>query len=129
MEANLEWILEVKSIRDRIPVGTRFLLVQTGPGAQVASCTRVNGSFPGGRGGRGVELTSNSHLMQKDLEKIIVISLLTLRACVACKKGIKLPLRRQVRVKGKIGLNRSVMYIYPFPLLSAHFFIYAASTQ
>ena len=39
--------------------GARFSApVQTGPGAYPASCTMGTGSFPGGRGGRGVTLTS-----------------------------------------------------------------------
>jgi hypothetical protein len=43
---------------DRIPVGARFSAsVQTGPGAQPASCTMGTGSFPGVKSGRGVTLT------------------------------------------------------------------------
>ena len=43
---------------DRIPVGARFSSpVQTGPGAQPASCTMVTGSFPEVKSGRGVTLT------------------------------------------------------------------------
>jgi hypothetical protein len=47
--------------------------------------------FPGGGGGRGMELTSTPHLVPKVLEKGRAIPLLTLRACVANKKGEKLP--------------------------------------
>jgi len=36
------------TVRDRIPVGTKFSEpVQTGPGAQPASCTMGTDSFPG----------------------------------------------------------------------------------
>jgi len=43
---------------DRIPVGTRFSApVQTGPGANSASCTKGTGSFPGLKKGRDVTLT------------------------------------------------------------------------
>jgi len=46
------------SVRDRIPVETRFSApVQTGPGAHPASCTMGTGSFPGAKSGRGVTLT------------------------------------------------------------------------
>ena len=37
--------------------GREFPLVQTGPGAQPASCTMGTGSFPGVKSGRGVTLT------------------------------------------------------------------------
>jgi hypothetical protein len=43
---------------DRIPMGARFSVpVQTGPGAQPASCTMGTGSFPGVKSGQGVTLT------------------------------------------------------------------------
>ena len=48
--------------------------------------------FLGGRGGRGVGLTPHAHLVPKVLEKSRAISLLTLRACVAYKKGENLPI-------------------------------------
>jgi hypothetical protein len=42
---------------DRIPVGARFSApVQTGPGAQPASCTMGTGPFPGVESGRGVTM-------------------------------------------------------------------------
>ena len=45
---------------DRIPLGTKFSShVQTGPGAQSASCKMGNGSFPGVKCGRGVLLTTH----------------------------------------------------------------------
>jgi hypothetical protein len=43
------------TIRDRIPVGTRF----TGPGVHPASCTMGTASFPGVKCGRGVLLTTH----------------------------------------------------------------------
>jgi len=50
-----EW-LRIGRSRDRIPVGARFSApVQTGPGAHIASCTTVIGSFPGVNSGRGVK--------------------------------------------------------------------------
>ena len=64
-----------------------FPSVQTGPEAHPASCTMGTGSFPGGRGGRGVRLTPHPHLVLKFLEKSRALPLLTLRACVAYKKG------------------------------------------
>ena len=55
--------------------------------------TPVNGYrfFPESRGGRGVGLTPHPHLLPKVLEKSRAIPLLTLRACVAYKKGENLP--------------------------------------
>ena len=44
-------------------------------------------TFPGGRGGRGVGLTPHPHLVPKVLQKSKAVPLLTLRACVAYKKG------------------------------------------
>ena len=47
-----------------IPVGARFSApVQTGPGAQPASCTMGTGSFPGVKSGRGVTLTPHPFLV------------------------------------------------------------------
>ena len=48
---------------DRIPVGRDFPPVQTGPGAHTASCTMGTGSFPGGKYGRGVLLTTHPLLV------------------------------------------------------------------
>jgi len=49
---------------DRIPVGARFSApVQTGPGAQPASCTMGTGSFPVVKSARGVTLTSHPLLV------------------------------------------------------------------
>jgi len=50
------------TVRDRIPVGTRFPApVQTGPGAHPAYCKMGTGSFPGVKCGRGVLLTTHPH--------------------------------------------------------------------
>ena len=43
-------------VRGSNPGGTRFSVVQTGPGAHPASCTMGTGSFPGVESGRGVTL-------------------------------------------------------------------------
>jgi hypothetical protein len=49
---------------NRSPVGSRFTAaLQTGPGAQPASCTMGTGSFPGLKIGRGVTLTSHPLLV------------------------------------------------------------------
>jgi hypothetical protein len=49
---------------DRVPVGARFsALVQIVLGAHPASCTRVTGSFPGVKYGRGVLLTTHPLLV------------------------------------------------------------------
>ena len=57
--------------------------VQTGPGAHPASCTMVNGSFPGvKRPGRGAEHPPPSK--RRGLKKGRAIPLLTLWATVAC---------------------------------------------
>ena len=75
-------------------MGTRFSAVQTGPGAYPASCTMGTRVFPEGRGGRGVGLTPHPYLVPKALEKSTAIPLLTLRACLAYKKGENLPTRQ-----------------------------------
>ena len=49
---------------DRVPVEARFSApVQTGPGAHPASCTMGTGSFPRGKYGRGVMLTTHPLLV------------------------------------------------------------------
>jgi len=49
---------------DRIPVGARFSApVQTGLGADPASCTMGTGPFPGVKSGRGVTLTPHLFLV------------------------------------------------------------------
>jgi hypothetical protein len=48
---------------NRIPVGRDFPPVQTGPGANPASCTMGTGSFPGVKYGRGVLLTTHPLLV------------------------------------------------------------------
>jgi len=61
-------------------VGVRFSApVQTGRGAQPASCTMGTGSFPGVKSGRGVKLTPHSLLVTWS-RKCRVIPLLPLRA-------------------------------------------------
>jgi len=78
-------------VRDRIPVGERFSARPDppwGPPSLLYNGYRV---FPGGRGGREVGLTTYPHLVPKVLEKSRAIPLLTLRACVAYKKGENLP--------------------------------------
>jgi len=49
---------------DQIPVVVRFSApVQTGPGAQPASCTMGTGSYPGVKSSRGVTLTPHPLLV------------------------------------------------------------------
>ena len=48
--------------KKKIPVGTRFSALQTGPGAHPASC---NGSFPEVKCGRGVLLTTHPLLVPR----------------------------------------------------------------
>jgi len=52
-------------VRDRIPGGRDFPLVQTAPGAHPASCKMGAGSFPGIKLGRGVLLTTHPLLVQR----------------------------------------------------------------
>ena len=55
---------------DRIPAGAKFFApVQTGPGAQPASCTMDTGSFPGVKSGRGVMLTPHFLLVPLVMKK------------------------------------------------------------
>jgi len=54
-------------------------------------CVYLTYFFPGGRGGQGVGLTPHPYLVPKVLEKSTAIVLLTLRVCVAYKKGGNLP--------------------------------------
>ena len=63
-----------------IPVWARFSApVQTGPGANPASCTMGTGTFPGGKSGRGVTLTPH-HLLLPWSRKGRAIPLLPLWA-------------------------------------------------
>ena len=58
-----DWLRAGRS-GDRIPVGARFSApVQTGPGAQRASCTMCTGSFPAVKSGQGVTLTPHPLLV------------------------------------------------------------------
>jgi hypothetical protein len=73
---------------DRIPVGARFSApIQTGPGAHPASCTIGTRSFPGVEGGLGMTLTPHPLLVPRSKKQSTAISLLFLRAFMACKKG------------------------------------------
>ena len=47
------------------PGGTRFSLIQTGPGAHPAPCKMGTGSFPGVKCGRGVLLTTHPLLVPR----------------------------------------------------------------
>ena len=65
--------------------------------------------FPEGRGGWGVGLTPHPHLVQKVLEEVRAVPLLTLRACLIYKKGKILPYRSSnelinVRICNKGGM-------------------------
>ena len=56
--------------RDRIPVVVRFSApVQTGPGAQPASCTVGTGSFPGVKSSQDVMLTPHPHLVSQSRKR------------------------------------------------------------
>jgi len=100
MEANFPWILRANSVRDRIPVGTRFSAHPDRPWDPVSLLYNGYWVFHGCRGSRGVVLTPpNHHLMQKVLEKSRAIPLLNLRAYVAYKKGKNLLIWSQVRVR------------------------------
>ena len=74
-----DWLRAGRS-GERIPVEARFSApVQTGPGAQPASCTMGTGSFPGVKSGRGVTLTPYPLLVSWS-RKRRAIPLLPLRA-------------------------------------------------
>ena len=85
------------TVQDRIPVGTRFSARPDRPWGPPSLLYTGHQVFPGGRGGRGVGLTPHPHLLPKVLEKSTDIPLLTLRACVAYKKGEILPKMFQLR--------------------------------
>ena len=88
---------------------------------------------PRGRGGRGVGLTPHPYLVPKVIEKSRAIPLLTLRACVAYKKGGNLPTRREGILGGRgvgpvsLGLGstwRCVVTFTPQPLYLRREFYY-----
>jgi hypothetical protein len=66
--------------------GARFYApVQTGPGAHPASYTVGTGSFSGVESGRSVTLTPHPLLVPRSKKEWSYISLLSLKAIVACK--------------------------------------------
>ena len=75
------------TVRDRIPVGTKFSAHPDRPWGPPSLLYNGYWVLPGGRGGRGVGLTPHSHLVLKVLEKSRAIALLTQRASVAYKNG------------------------------------------
>jgi hypothetical protein len=78
-----DWLRAGRS-RDQIPVGARFSApVQTGPGANPASCTMSTGSFPVVKRGRGVTLTPHPLLVRWSW-KSRAITLLPLISRTAC---------------------------------------------
>jgi len=77
------------AVRDRVPVGTRFSAHPDRPWGLPSLLYNGYRVFPGCRGGRGVGLTPHPYLEAKVLEKSRAIPLLTLRACLAYKKGWK----------------------------------------
>ena len=82
------WLYYKNNITIQSRWGRDFPSVQTGPGAHPASCTMFTEFFLG-VGGRGVGLTPppSSIYVLKVLEKSRAILLLTLRVCMAYKKG------------------------------------------
>ena len=73
------------TVGDRIPVGTRFSAVQTGPRAHPASCKMGTGSFPGVKCGRGMLLATHPLLVPRSW-KSRAIPLPTLQATQACNR-------------------------------------------
>jgi len=78
------------TVRDRIPVGTRFSASSDRPWVPPSLLYNGYQVFPGGRGGRVVGLTPTP-IHCRGPRKSRAIPLLTLRAFVAYKKGEKLP--------------------------------------
>jgi hypothetical protein len=75
-------------VRGSNPGGGGFsTTVQTGPGAQPASCTMGTASFPGVESGRSVTLTPHPLLVPRSKKQSKAIPLLSLRAFVAYEKG------------------------------------------
>jgi len=68
------------------------------------------GSFPGGRGGRGVGLTPHHHLVPKVLEKSTAVPLLTVRVCVAYENGENLTIR-QLKISMDNPFLRSKLFL------------------
>ena len=74
----------------KIPVGTRFSARPDRPWGPPSLLYNGYWVFPGGRGGRGVLLTTHPLLVPRSW-KSTAIPLLPLWACVAYKKGENLP--------------------------------------
>ena len=58
------------TVRGSSPGGARFSAVQTGPGAQPASCTMVSESFTGVESGRGVTLTLHPLVVPRSKNRV-----------------------------------------------------------
>ena len=78
----LQWVAQsVKrlttdwTVRDRIPVETRFFALQTGPGAHAAPCKMGTGSFPGVKCGWGVLLTTHPLLVPRSWKSRAILLL------------------------------------------------------
>jgi len=107
-------------VRDRILVGTRFSARPErpwGPPSPLYNGYRV---FPGGRGGRGVGLTPQPPSSAEGPRKCRAIGLLTLRACVAYKKGVNLPTYMSVCLYFKLSVQppadpNILSHTYPNP--------------
>ena len=67
------------TVRDRIPVGTRFSALPDRPWGTPNLLYNAYCVFPGGRGGRGVGLIPHPYLVPKVLENSRSTLLLTLR--------------------------------------------------
>ena len=101
------------SVRDRIPVGRRFSARPERPWVPPSLLYNGYRVFPGGRGGRGVGLTPpHPHLVTKVLEKIRAIPLVTLRACVAYKRGENLPASLYMPIKNSATKQKCACLIY-----------------
>jgi len=86
------------TVRDKISVGTRFSACPDRPWGRPSLLYNSYRVFHGGRCGPGLRLNPTPHLVPMVLEKSRAIPLLTLRACVAYKKGENLPTSIRVRL-------------------------------